>query len=382
MPNNRIKIFFFIDSFHIGGMHRQILYLVKHLNKEIFEPILCTQIPVGGLRGEFEQIGCKLFDLKWKRKLDLTTIFRLVKILDSENPDIIFITEAQTLFYYRLARIFWHKRIIQIGSFRALTFWKGHLKKHYKPIDNFFSKWLYDTSEHIVVNSDAMRYHYSSILTLNPTKLIKTIYNGSDFEFEVTKVPTTIREELNISHDDIVIIMVARLDPWKDFTTLFEAAKLVCEADNRAKFLIVGTGILKTELKQLIVQMELTDNVLLIGEKKDIYNYLNAADISVLSTNGEGFSNTILESMALGKPIIATKVGGNPELIGSNSKSGLLVPPKSSQLFADAILTLMRDEVLRHEMGQSAKQRIHQLCSINKYISSYENLFLQCMNNK
>ena len=170
MQNNKIKVFFFLDSFRVGGMHRQILYLMKHLNKDIFEPIMCTQISIGGLREEFEKTNCKLFDLKWKRKLDLTTVFRLIKILDAERPDIIFITVAQTLFYYRMARIFRHRQIVQIGSFRAMSFWKGHLKKLYQPIDNLFSKWLYASSDYVVVNSGALSDHYSHIINIKPNK--------------------------------------------------------------------------------------------------------------------------------------------------------------------------------------------------------------------
>lgn len=376
MHANKIKVFFFIDSFHIGGMHRQILYLVKHLNKEIFEPIMCTQIPAGGLRTEFEQVGCKLYDLKWKRKFDFSTVYRLVKILEAERPHIIFIAQAQNFLYYRLARLFWHRKIVQIGSFRAMTFWKGHLKKHYQYIDNIFSRWLYSSSDYIIVNSNIMNEHYSNIINVNSDKPIRTIYNGSDFNFVITKQSEIIRQEMNLTMDDVIIIMAARLDPWKDFITLFEAAQIVIKSDTRAKFLLVGDGIIKDFLEQTIVQMDLQNHVLLAGEKKDIYNYLNAADISVLSTNGEGFSNTILESMALCKPIVATNVGGNPELIGLNGESGMLISPKSPHLFADAILTLIKNENTRIEMGKSAREQIYRICNINNYISAYEELFL------
>jgi glycosyltransferase involved in cell wall biosynthesis len=341
---------------------------------------MCTSSPHGGLRGEFEESGCRLVDLKWKRTLNPATVYRLIKVLNTEKPDIIFITEPQELFYYRIARIFWRRKVVQIGSFRALTFWKGHLKKYYKPIDNYFAKWLYASSEHVIVNSFAMEDQYSHIIKIMPGKSIKTIYNGSDFNFRVSKPAFQIRQELNITAYEVVIIIVSRLDPWKDFVTLFEAAKIVVKADSRAKFLIVGDGELRNTLEQMIYKMDLKDNVLLVGEKKDVYNYLNAADISVLSTNGEGFSNAILESMALCKPVIATNVGGNPELLGVTNESGILVSPKSPEMFADAILHLMRNEVIRQNIGQAAKERIQQLCSIKKYISSYEELFLQSLN--
>ena len=360
-------------------MHRQVLYLVRHLNKEVFEPVVCTQSNLGGLREEYKVTGCKLLDLKWKGRGSLAILYRLIKILYKEKPDIVFIAQPPNLIYYRLARIFWYKPTIQIGSFRALTFWFSNRKRFYQYIDNIFSKLLFLSSDYVVVNSIAMRTHYSQILRKKPNKTIEIIYNGSDFNFPVLKQDAEMRRELNITPDEIIIVMIARLDPWKDFTTLLEAAKNVVKADKRAKFLIVGDGELRNILGQMIIQMDLKSNVLLTGEKTDVFNYINLADISVLSTNGEGFSNSILESMALCKPVIATSVGGNAELLGSTNQCGLLIPPKSPGMFADAILYLMRNEVVRKDMGLAGKEKIYQLCSIEKYISSYEELFLRSL---
>lgn len=375
----RIKIIFFIDSLKIGGMHKQILYIVKHLNKDVFEPVMCTQIPIGGLREDFEKVGCKLFDLGWKRKYDLSTISRLIKILDQERPDIIFITEPQPLFYYQIARLFWHRKVVQIGSFRALTFWKGHLKKYYRLIDNIFSRWLYYSSECVVVNSLAMKDNYSQKIKINPTNPLRVIYNGSDFDFPITRSTMEIRKELKIGINEIMIIMVARLDPWKDYDTLLESAKIIIEFNRTVKLFLIGNGMLKKRLEQKIIQMKLQKNVFLIGEKKDIYNYINTADISVLSTNGEGFSNSILESMALCKPVIATDVGSNNELLGISGESGFIITPKSPKIFADKIVELINDKNKRHKMGELAKIRIHKICDIKNYITSYQDLFLESM---
>jgi glycosyltransferase involved in cell wall biosynthesis len=379
MKTERIKIIFFIDSFRIGGMHRQVLNLVKHLNKEIFEPIMCTSSSLGGLREEYERTGCRLFDLGWKRKLDPATVYKLVRVLNNVNPHIVYITEANNLFYFKVAKFFWHKKVVLIGSFRALTFWQGHRNRLFQIIDNVFSRWLYSSSKRIVVNSNALRDHYEHILKIKSEKSIEVINNGSDFNFAVSKSTFILKKELNIAPGDVVILMVARLDPWKDFETLLEAAKIVTKIEPEAKFFLLGDGELKASLEKMINQMGLKEKVFLLGERKDIFNYINLADISVLSTNGEGFSNSILESMAFGKPVIATNVGGNSELFGATNESGILVPPKSPGLFAEAIIMLIKDDALRNNIGQSAKERIHQICSIKKYISSYEDLFLNCL---
>lgn len=382
MPQNKIKVFIFIDSYRIGGMHRQMLFLVKHINKEIFEPIVCVSFEGGDLEDDFKKSGAELISLNWKGRFDLGMAMRLSKVLKNVQPDIVFITEAQNLVYFKLAKLFWWKSAVQIGSFRALTFWLGPDKKKFHFIDNFFSKWLYNSSDIITTNSNALNKHYSNIVSVRKNNPIQTIYNGSNFDFEITKSKVEIRNELNISLDDIIIIMVARLDPWKDFDTLFDAAIEVLKENSNVKFILVGDGKLKDDLIFKIKEANLTEKILLIGEKKDVFNYLSASDISILSTNGEGFSNSILESMAFSKPIIATRVGGNVELIGESEEFGILVPPKSSAALCDAIIKLISDEKKCIEMGVAGKNRIYELCNINKYINSYENLFRSCVLNK
>jgi glycosyltransferase involved in cell wall biosynthesis len=378
-----IKVFFYIDSLMIGGMHRQILHLAKYLNRENFEPVICTQnSSSGGLREEFKLAGCKLIDLgrnstpEKKKGFNLFVSFRLLKVLKTEKPNIIFLSAAPNLLYYRIAMLFNPNQIIQIGSFRALTFWKGHLKKIYQPFDNFFARRLYASSECIIVNSIALRNHYSKIVNMREEKPIKVIYNGNDFDFVVSRPADVIRQELNLKLSEFAIIMVARLDPWKDFGTLLETAKIVVGKDKRARFFVIGEGKMRSIIEQKILQMGLKDRFGLIGEKRDIYSYINCCDISVLSTYGEGFSNAILESMAFGKPVIATAVGGNPELIGDGREFGLLIPKKSPSEFANAIMDLIGDEKRRKEMGKAAKERIEELCNLKNYISTYERLFM------
>ena len=121
---------------------------------------------------------------------------------------------------------------------------------------------------------------------------------------------------MKIKSNECFVLMSARLDPWKDFKTFIYAAKAVIDKTNLVKFVIMGDGPLKYDIKKLISANKLENNILMIGEKTDAINYVNACDISVLCSFGEGFSNTILESMYLMKPVIATNIGGNIDLIG------------------------------------------------------------------
>jgi glycosyltransferase involved in cell wall biosynthesis len=372
----KYRVFFFIDSFRVGGMHKQILYLLKYLNKKEFEPIICISSSRGGLSSEFIQSGCKMIDLKWKRSMDVSLIPRLVKALYSENPDIVFITEAQNLIYFKVARIFWFKRkFAQIGSYRALTFWYNSKNSFYKNLDTIASRLLYASSDKVVVNSQAMKDHYSKIVKIKKDKEIAVIYNGFDSNYSITKSPEELRKDLMIEHNEIVIIIIARLDPWKDFQTLFEAAKLVIKQKQDLRFIILGDGILRESLKMSLSQFGIQENFIMLGERVDAYNYLNFADISILSTYGEGFSNSLMESMALGKPVIASDIGGNSETIGKDGVSGYLVPPRSPEMMAEVLLLLANNKYLRERIGKNGKVHILNLCSMDKFITSFESLF-------
>jgi glycosyltransferase involved in cell wall biosynthesis len=115
--------------------------------------------------------------------------------------------------------------------------------------------------------------------------------------------------------------------------------------------------------------------VFLIGEKRNACEYINASDISVLITKGEGFSNAIMESMALAKPVIATNVGGNPELLGEDDLSGYLVKEKDYESLANVIMDLHNNRNLRNHIGIKAKERVFRLCARNKNMENIREQF-------
>lgn len=375
----QIKVVFFIDSFRIGGMHKQVLYLAKHLDRSKFHITVCVQSDLGGLASDFLNCGVNIVSLKWSKRLQLSVFKHLIAFLKKERPDILFITAPQNLIYYQIARLFYRSRTIQIGSFRAMNFWMGHLGILYKPIDMLLSVWMIFTSRVIVVNSLAMENRYSNYLLFLSKRKFRVIYNGSDFNFPITKSPAILRQELKITSSDIIITMIARLDPWKDFDTLLEAAILVLNKHEHVKFLLIGDGELRSYIETKILHYGIQEKVIILGEKKDIYNYINVCDISVLSTNGEGFSNSILESMAFAKPVVATKVGGNIELL---EEYGLLVPKKSPGQMAKKLESLILSEELRLSIGLKCRNKIKQLCDLDNYTKSYERLFAESFNRK
>jgi len=163
----KIKVLLYIDSLMIGGMHRQILYLARFLDRNKYEPIVCTQNSrSGGLRNEYERSGCRLIDLNRnsvpgnKKVFDPFVSIKLLQVLNAERPHIVMVNAAPNLVYLRIALLFYPHAIKQVGSFRALSFWKGHLNALYSKLDGYFARWLYLSSDRTVVNSHALKAHY------------------------------------------------------------------------------------------------------------------------------------------------------------------------------------------------------------------------------
>lgn len=363
-------------------MHKQVLYLAKYLDRKKFDCIVCAQSNAGGLYEEYKSSGARVETLQWRRRLQIGVFKRFINFMKKEKPDIIFISTPQNLLYYRVARIFYSCNTVQIGSFRAMNFWQGHIRPVYKPIDLLLTIWMILTSKKISVNSNVMFESYTRFLPLIIKKKFRVIYNGSDFNFTISVPALTLRKELKIPEADIIVAMIARFDPWKDFDTIIEAAALIKMQEKQIKFLLVGDGELKTYINEKIGQLELQDVVFTVGEKKNIYDYINLADISVLATKGEGFSNAILESMAFAKPVIATAVGGNAELLGTSGDEGFLAPLRSPTVFASLILKLADDKSLRRRVGDKAKKKIEKLCDIKEYVVAYSSLFEQSVLRK
>ena len=378
------NILLYIDSLMVGGMHKQTLYLAKYLNKSNFNIIVLTQnTSNGGLREEFYNSGCKVLDLgrnslpSNKKPFNPLIAFRLLSVLKKEKIDIVYLNAAPNLIYFLIARLFLFKKISQIGSFRALTFWKGNLNSKYKLLDNLFAQLLYFTSKYTIVNSDALKLNYIKLLRLNDKNPLVVINNGCDFNFNISKSINDVRHELNLRKSEYFVLMAARLDPWKDFATLLESSKILKERDSSIRIIIMGDGPLKSEIEKSIMSAELEDTIFLIGEKVDSINYINACDISILSTHGEGFSNTILESMFLKKPVVATRVGGNIDMIGDSNNYGFLVQPKSADDLAEKILFCKNNIPTAVQIGINANEKIVEMCSITKYIDDYESIFLK-----
>ena len=198
---------------------------------------------------------------------------------------------------------------------------------------------------------------------------IVVIPNGVDPTLFPGTEGDTIRKEFDL-HGRVVVVVVSRLAPPKDITTLLKAAALLPEI---CKVLIVGDGELRPNAEELIRSMGLERKVYLAGNRSDIPDILAASDLFVLSSLSEGLPITIIEAMMSALPVVATSVGGVPELIDPGV--GVLVPPKAPEMLARAITSIVSDPEMRNKMGQSGRQRALERFTQERMVAATEKLY-------
>jgi sugar transferase (PEP-CTERM/EpsH1 system associated) len=213
---------------------------------------------------------------------------------------------------------------------------------------------------------------------------VRQIYNGVDhsrFTPEIVKPLALLPERWRGLDGILVIGTVGRLTPVKDQQLLLRAVAQLRmdhpELGDRLGLVIVGDGPLRSMLAQLTEQLALQDAVWLAGDRDDVPDLLQAMDIFVLPSLGEGISNTVLEAMASGRPVIATAVGGNIELV-EEGFNGSLVPVGNVQALSNALVALLQSDSERARQGLNARQRV---CSefdwdrtVNAYLGVYDEL--------
>ena len=361
----------------MGGAERQIYELAKALDKDKFNITIASLECVGQApRHLIEGIGCRFVDFKVKRIYGLsgfTQGIRFWRFLRREKIHILqtyhFSSDIWGTFLAHLAGV----RSI-ISNRRDMGFWRT--KRHVAAY-----KWVNRWVHKIIAVSESIKHLVTSEEGV-PGEKIEVIYNGINLHdtWHMTH-DICSREKLGIKKDDVVIMHVANLTPVKGHAHLLQAMARLLPECPKAKLILVGEGPLRGELTELVEQLNLTDNVVFLGKREDARQLLNMADICVLPSLSEGMSNSILEYMAAGKPVVAARVGGNPELV-DDGRTGILVDKENSEQLARAIESLMNSPHKRVEMGKNGYEKVKEKFSMSTMVSAYTDLFMNMTRKK
>lgn len=208
-----------------------------------------------------------------------------------------------------------------------------------------------------------------------PGKRVEVIYNGvAPAQMITDEEIQTCKAELKVSGCYPLLGVVGSLYPVKGHRFLLEAMPEILRRWPNARLLVIGRGELDVALKEQVEQLAIGANVHFLGMRQDVPRLLSLLDVFVLPSLSEGLSLALLEAMASGKPVVATRVGGNPELI-DHGRTGFLIQPEDGKDLAANLLNLLSDPGMMQQFGRQASERVQQHFSMGQMVDRYRDLY-------
>lgn len=364
--DKKITIAQVVLSLEIGGMETVIANIARNIDQDIFRLIVICLKKIGPIGHELQKEGFKVIQIKrMVKKISFFYPKRLVDTLRREKVDIVHSHSGC-----------WHKAAIA-GKYSRV---KGIIyTEHGRLVPDNNSVIMLDRivsrlTDYIVPVSLDLSDYLKEVVRLNYGK-IHRIENGIDTsKFYPREKNKELMKELRIYEDVFIIGNIARLAPVKDHFTQVKAFTIANNSCPNMKLLIVGDGSQRSNLEELIKELNLSENVKLLGFRRDIKELLSILDVFVLSSISEGTSITILEAMASGKPVIATDVGGNSKLVIDNV-TGFLVPARNIEAMAEKFTVLYNNRKLGKVMGSKGREKVIGHFSVQEMTRQYEELY-------
>jgi glycosyltransferase involved in cell wall biosynthesis len=351
-----------------GGTEQVIRQLVTNLDPARFQcEIACIDGEVGSIGQSLEAVhGIRIHARQRAPGLDLKTILWLRRLIKSGSFEIVHCHQYSPYTYGWFAHWGTGARVMftEHGRF--------HPDQHREKA-RLINPIIARTSSHLVAISKATKEALVEYEYL-PENRIDIIYNGITPLTVSESCQETLRQELGIHPDEMVIGTVARLDAVKNQAMMIRATRALCDQGHKLRLLLVGDGPERDALQKLTADMELETSVIFTGFQAQPARYLNLMDIFLLPSFTEGTSMTLLEAMSLGIPTVATRVGGTPEII-ADGVTGILTESDNLTEFTSALKLLVEQPATRGQMASKAKQRFHQLFSVEKMALQYQKLY-------
>lgn len=360
----RLRLMLLAVGLGVGGTEGQLLELASRLDPGRFEVSVCALKGEGAIAGEMRARGVRVVTLGGQGAWDARVLYRLFRLVRAARPDVIHaflpLANLAACVVGRLLGV-----PVLLLSFRDVETWKGRLGRL---VDGLTVR----AADAATCSSEAVRRFALSAFGGDERKYV-TIHNGVDVaRFIPGQAPP--KPELGLREDVPVIGTVCRLvEPKKGLTVLLQAmAGRKDLAD--AQLLIVGEGPALPVLQALSVRLGLSDRVVFAGVRRDVAGLLPLMDVFVLPSLYEGFGIAIVEAMAAGRPVVATVVGGIPEVVVPG-ETGLLVPPGDPGALGDAIAQLVNHPEPARLMGARGRERARDRFSIESAVTRHEDLY-------
>ncbi|MBI5201913.1 MAG: glycosyltransferase [Elusimicrobia bacterium] len=367
-PPKLKKVLYVSTSTTQGGAEKTLYTLATLLDPKQFQVAAVVSLkPKGLFAQKLEAAGHRVYTLNLKTRPEFRHLKDLTDIISANKPDIVHAIMYQAIQLCRALKMLGYAQFPLVSAprvhYRTRSGFSLFIDRQLKP---------YDTV--LVTESEASRKYLVDHQGYKQSKT-HTIYNGVDIaSWPVSKVSREkIRARLKIEPEDILVGAVGRLDEQKGHRYLIEAiAKL--KAAQPVKLAILGDGPMRRELESLSRALRVEEDVAFAGEVPDVPNWLSAFDVFALPSLWEGLPNALMEAMAMGLPVVATRVDGVPEIV-DHDVDGLLCEPKDSQSLFVQLQDLVADPELRARLGAAAKRAIKDKFKLMDMIGNYEKLY-------
>ena len=379
MQPSRIKALQFGTTLSIAGTERQLMNLGRSLDPSRFELHFACLKRCGHFLKEIEASRRPLVEYPINSLYNHNTFIKQLKFAQYIKYNRIHIVHTYGFYpnVFAIPAAWLAGAPVIVASVRDTGGYQT-------PTQSRVQKLVCRLADCIVVNAEAIS-DWLIAEGYDPEK-ITVIRNGIDLSHFTTKTRgSRLREELGLPQGAPVIAVLSRLHRFKGIEYFLEAAMIVSRRFPAVRFLIVGEGMVvdspyKRELEGYAARLGLGERVVFAGFRLDVPEILSEVAVSVLPcVSSEGLSNTLLESMAAGVPVVATKVGGNSEAVEQGA-TGLLVPPRDSAALAQAICRLLDCPDLSSRFGQAGRERVIQRFSLERMVQETESLYLDLLN--
>lgn len=366
-----IRILHVMDTLEVGGTERGVVNLIHRMDPERFEHVVCTVRNLGALADGLPRERVKLMCLDKTNPGYSFHAGILAKRIREVQPHILHSRNWGTIEAVFAGR--WVRSCALVHSEHGFEFGNTQPESWRR---RWFRRLAFELADQVFSVSYQLRDLHAK-RTGFPASKIGVIHNGVDTErfFPQPAIRARVRQRLGITPEEFCIGAVGRLEHVKDFITLLRAAAEFPDSDTRWCLLIVGEGRELSTLQQFVSsRRNLQDRVHFLGEIQDVTEILNALDVYVLPSLSEGISNSLLEAMATGLPVIASATGGNPEVV-VDGESGQLFPVGEFGRLAKLLLILREQNELRARLGWQTLQRVKEYFSLASMVRKYEQLY-------
>ncbi len=353
MNSKPIRLAVLLQDLEFGGTQRYAAQLLARIDRQRFQPELWVLRSGSGMDPAARATGVPISRLSQSSRVGPVALTRLMVKLLGRPPDILYtLTVVPNIWgrvFGRAARV-----PVIFSGYRSL-------------LPNQHEGLLWRLSDRVVCNAEMLRDVMIERFAVNPNR-IAVIPNAVDAEF--------FRPDPERRSSVPVVCSIGRLVEEKDPMTVAEAFRRTAERVPEARFEIVGDGPFRRRLEQFLEEHNLASRVRLIPGTDDVRSRLWNASVFALGSKSEASPNVIIEAMAVGLPVVATSVGGVPELV-EDGRTGLLTPPRDPRRLSDALVELLANETLRARMGAAARERALTRHSFAVTVPKLEKLMLE-----